>query len=766
MANSVEHLQAMRAQLQSILEHLPRFGVSTERLPIIDILEPANDNINEDGEEDSSATSSASGKSTPNGSRERTDGASKERTSLCHPQTGIPGLRIFRDNVRNDIEQIDKFLARYAQHRTTVSASAFSTNAPYLIAIWNELVNAKHSIVAVEKSFPARLEEKKPPNSKPVPPLNTFSRKGILGAKVDIVFDGGRRWIRVNTIRNSRLLTELRELDSYLTDSETEEGDHRSANCSCPDSSCKAKPVPDEIDNSLLQMGKQLIAAAQTSVAESGGNEPPKVTLRLTRLLLNTESLEELESLGLKFIGCRKRSITSKPSEIDPRIVQTLRELLQMGLEIILGEHEFTIPGELRSPSSKPLPQLVPSRQINLDLSVLIALVSDITHAPLPRSTEEAYTRYIPTAAERARSRKRRQHQKELLARSKAQSALQNLLGRSQSKEKAKAPVKQSTDNSESDGEGESVHSKALASQVLKEIDQGLLEEIATRLHLPPGTSLDSSGVPHQVEFWTSKEVRDRCLRIVDKIGGPAEKRRAAALFFNPSNPKEPALGMRYSSAEEAVEAYWCDSRHPQDMIRGLVPLRIFEAEVDSLQVQIASGSITIEENPFWAGLEHACIRLFSEGSTHHPRAVPLLTEPSSSPQTYTNRVPSTIPEHGEDYVHGPEEIERAAVTRSNPRLTAHTVDTLQRGVKRRWTTLTANRASVREMLKESAKVKDASTLTSIPSVSSVAGRIAALELEDGGEDGVGGNETEVAAIWVVEPRSLAESMRGDFMQT
>ncbi|KAL5478326.1 hypothetical protein ACEPAI_2510 [Sanghuangporus weigelae] len=764
MANSVEHLQAMRAQLQSILEHLPRFGVSTERLPIIDILEPDNDNINEDGEEDSSATGSASGKSTPNGSRERADGVSRERTTLRHPHTGIPGLRIFRDNIRNDIEQIDKFLARHAQHRTTVSASAFSTNAPYLVAIWNELVIAKHPIVAVDKSFPARLEERKPPNSKPVPPLNTFSRKGILGTKVDIVSDGGRCWIRVNTIKNSRLIAELRELDSYLTDSETEEGDHRSANCNCPDSSCKAKPVPDELDNSLLQMGKQLIAAAQASVAEPGGDEPPKVTLRLTRLLLNTESLDELETLGINIIGCRKHSITSKPSEIDPRIPQTLRELLKMGLEIILGEHEFTIPGELHSPSSKPLPRLVPSRQINLDLSVLIALVSDITHAPLPRSTEEAYARYIPTAAERARSRRRRQHQKELLARSKAQSTLHNLLGRSQNK--AKKPVKQNTGNSESDGEGESVHSKALASQVLREIDQGLHEEIAIRLDLPPGTSLDSPGASHQVEFWTSKEVRDRCLRIVDKIGGPAEKRRSAALLFDPLDPKETVLGIHYSSAKEATEAYWRDSRHPQNMIRGLVPLRISEDDSNSLQVQIASGSITVEENPFWVSLEHACTRLLFEGSTHHPRVVSLLSDPSSSsPQTYANHVPSTIPEHGEDTVHEPVEIERAAVTRSNPRLTAHTVSTLQRGVKRRWTTLTANRASVREMLKESARVKDSSTLTSIPIVSSVAGRIAALELEDRGEVQVG-DDTEVAAIWVVEPRSLAESMRGDFMQT
>ncbi|OCB90409.1 hypothetical protein A7U60_g2420 [Sanghuangporus baumii] len=157
---------------------------------------------------------------------------------------------------------------------------------------------------------------------------------------------------------------------------------------------------------------------------------------------------------------------------------------------------------------------------------------------------------------------------KELLARFRAQSAYKTFLERPQNKANGKA--------------------KAPASL-----------EIAAHLDFPPGASLDSTGDPLQAEFWTSKEVRNRCLRIVDKIGGPAEKRRAAALFFNPSNPKEPALGMRYSSAEEAVEAYWRDSRHPQNMIRGLVPLRLFEDEVNSLQVQIASGSIITEENPF-----------------------------------------------------------------------------------------------------------------------------------------------------------------------
>ena len=60
------------------------------------------------------------------------------------------------------------------------------------------------------------------------------------GVKVDVVADGGRRWIRVNTYvtrpytsiyaltsqhrtKNSRLLAEFREIDSYMTESEDEE---------------------------------------------------------------------------------------------------------------------------------------------------------------------------------------------------------------------------------------------------------------------------------------------------------------------------------------------------------------------------------------------------------------------------------------------------------------------------------------------------------------------------------------------------------------
>ena len=46
-------------------------------------------------------------------------------------------------------------------------------------------------------------------------------------------------------------------------------------------------------------------------------------------------------------------------------------------------------------------------------------------------------------------------------------------------------------------------------------------------------------------------------------------------------------------------------------------------------------------------------------------------------------------------------EIERAAVTKANPRLTAHTVQSMLWGAARGWTTLTANKSSVKAILRD-----------------------------------------------------------------
>ena len=69
-------------------------------------------------------------------------------------------------------------------------------NAPYIIAVWNEIIKASAPLLAIGRMFPvksatAESHVKVPRKSKPVTRLEEV--------KVDVVADNGRSWIRVNT---------------------------------------------------------------------------------------------------------------------------------------------------------------------------------------------------------------------------------------------------------------------------------------------------------------------------------------------------------------------------------------------------------------------------------------------------------------------------------------------------------------------------------------------------------------------------------------
>ena len=91
-----------------------------------------------------------------------------------------------------------------------------------------------------------------------------------------------------------------------------------------------------------------------------------------------------------------------------------------------------------------------------------------------------------------------------------------------------------------------------------------------------------------------------------------------------------------------------------------------------------------------------------------------------------------TVP-HPQREDDGDGRVPRVSVMRANARLTVHTVQSMLWGAELGWTTVTANKASVKTILREMASrgpVRDEGDV--------------------------------VAAIWVVDPRSLAEGMRAD----
>ena len=430
-------------------------------------------------------------------------------------------------------------------------------------------------------------------------------------------------------------MAEFREIDSHFTDSEDED-----------DNLVGPSLAQSEFDNSLLRMGRTLLSAARDNPV-LGTNQPPEVVLRLTRIDPHATD------------GC----------ENDPRIALTVELLRKMGISIKLGEHGPI--AQLMNLTPTPLPSpptLIPTHRVNLDLSILVAFVSDLTHAPLPDTVDAAYARFIPSAeyVEWKRSRLREKN------------------GGSSDK------------TIEEDAYGPNQHSRALSEQLLQEMRKGIMQEIYERLLAYP----EATNVPPRVEFWTTPEARDRCLRIVAKIGGPAEKRRAHALFPTVTEDKDndsESLNLRDAQ-------YWEHSRYPPAFLP-LLPIRVFPTpELTSIETPPHAG--------FFNALEATCRALLASGSA-----------PSLPASDATSDG----------------EIQRAAVVRTNGRLTVHTVQSMLCGAVRGWTTLTANRSSVKAVLREV--------------------RARGYGSEARGQDVAEGRH---AALWIVDPRSLAQGMRSD----
>ncbi|KAI0074939.1 hypothetical protein K474DRAFT_1600700 [Panus rudis PR-1116 ss-1] len=614
-------LQSQREKLRSILQAIPTFEPGIVDPPIID----------------ASLDSRTAGEDEP------------QRKEAVH------GLRHLRDAVRRDLDVLDKFLNDPA----CADLPALSTNAPYLISVWNEVLLAPQPVVGIWSTFSE--------SGKNVLPRQRGQPKDD-SVKVDVVADGGKRWIRVNTIKNSRILAEFREIDSYITDSEDEDD--------LP-SGHPPKLAPTEFDNSILRMARSLLNAAKNNPVP-GTDDIPSLTLQLTRL----------------------DPAPSNSKEFDPRISQTLDVLRDLGVEVRLGERDEAELSRVKSKHKPAQPQSYrPTRKINLDLSILIALVSDITHSPLPSSPEDADRRFTP-------SEQYMQWKKTRLSLYDPKSTVDDIAR----------------------------PSRALSNQAIQEMAKGLFQDMHERL----AEISTSSDTPTQIEFWTTPEAKDRCLKIVSKIGGPAEKRRAQALFQSSD-----------ISLAGVEASYWKDSRYPRGYIP-LLPIHMLPSSQppDDLQPPATDEGGT-KLSQFFSALADTCRDILAQETMPDPRTLRELpgSDEEKSNADKEDAEGKLDPADDEEDADG--EIQRATVTKANPRLTAHTVQSLLWGAIRGWTTLTANKTSVKAIIRE------------MKSRRAIWERVQGEGRNDEDDSGVG-----IAALWMVDPRSLAEGMRSDFGST
>ncbi|KAK8850513.1 hypothetical protein IAR55_004431 [Kwoniella newhampshirensis] len=334
----------------------------------------------------------------------------------AYRQSSIAGLRKFLSSVEKEAKYIEQLAT------TAHPPKELTTNAPHLFAVWEEVEHSDWPLICVSQVLDCGDEGQ---------------------VKVDVVAKGGEEWIKVNTMKVSRLMAEFREQDSYINsdyDSETD----------IEDSSSQAGPSRhtsrSPLTNFAIDQAASLVRAAE-AYPRLPGLPPPKIKYVLNRL-------EEDPEGGYP----------------DLRIKETFEAIRALGADLVLAGDPRPTPSRFSPPPCRP------TRNVLLDLSVVVALCCDSTHQPLPTSSDEVEARF-----------------RFLQLSSDGQLSLAS----------------------------HSNVTKDLRDQLNWEMQHPLVQEMQERL----------GSIKGPVEFWVTEEVKGRLPNIAEIIGGEGERRRARAML-------------------------------------------------------------------------------------------------------------------------------------------------------------------------------------------------------------------------------------------
>ncbi|KAK8853179.1 hypothetical protein IAR55_003881 [Kwoniella newhampshirensis] len=312
---------------------------------------------------------------------------------------------------------------------------------------------------------------------------------------VDVIAQGGREWVRIYSKKISHLLAEFREMDSYINsdfDSESEDD----AETSTVNAHHK---MNDQMTNSLIATARDLIHAS-SMIPRIPGVPPPKITLRLTRIPSCPLVLEGFEEGDGEWP--------------DDRIPRTFELIRGMGINLVFGDLSSEPLSTLRG---HPIPaKSLPSLRLNLDITALMGLCSDVLHHPLPKNKEEAARRSLRPAGHLIGN---------------ALTSARGRDGTGRGKGKAKKGDEQDEEEMEL-LQGQSQNSVELYRCILEEMDRPFIEEFhgvimdawrlmkrkdgAHRLPRDPGLNGDAEQVDDgddksaddlpDIEFWTTRQ--------------------------------------------------------------------------------------------------------------------------------------------------------------------------------------------------------------------------------------------------------------------
>ncbi|WWC92273.1 uncharacterized protein L201_007227 [Kwoniella dendrophila CBS 6074] len=415
---------------------------------------------------------------------------------LTYNQSSIIGIKKFKLSIENEKDYIESLINSEIPPRSNEN---ISSNIPNLLGIWEQVKFSKWPIISISQILDYN-------------DFNNIHRKGTSSGrskrkqrngtpqknqiKIDLIENSGQTWVKVNTMKESRLMAEFREQDSYIN------SDYESDSSVSFSKAGPSKPRTITLTNSAIEQAK-LLAKAAESYPRIKGFPSPKIRYVLNRL-------EENPVNGYS----------------DPRVKSTFQAIRDLGVELVLADHKRIIPNN--RPKRK---ELKPSKNILLDLSVLVALCCDSTHLELPKSVSDLESRFR---------------------------CLQINSINEELELSPHIPV-----------------TKDLRDQLEWEMKHPLIQELLDRLS-PLNENI--------IQFWVTDEVKNRLPNIIDIIGGENEKRRAH-IMFSSSNSS--------NSDDDDDEDFWQGSRWKgKSGILTNLKINILPKEYDGSTCQINSKNV------------------------------------------------------------------------------------------------------------------------------------------------------------------------------
>jgi hypothetical protein len=253
-------------------------------------------------------------------------------------------------NLRNDFKNELAFLRKIGNSSMTeekIRHYIVSSNLTYYEALWGA---AKRSCgLQAFRKYYFWDRHKAPAGKRTLKGLSLGKGgvgKGKTAALVDIVADEGREWVRVSTVSEKRIIFDLAKL-GWVNDSESDDD--------MPDarpSDWENEDDEDQVD--VVRNARELARAARANPVRG---RPPKVRFVLTRIVAGR--MKEVDAIITKIRATG--AIVQCSEDIPPA------QPLQAVLNNLLVDRTRAL-----------------SETLNLDCTILLALVSDISHKPCP----------------------------------------------------------------------------------------------------------------------------------------------------------------------------------------------------------------------------------------------------------------------------------------------------------------------------------------------------------------------------------------------